>query len=298
MFNVCEHGETSSCRPQLAGISQGCPLSPFLFGIVMTILTRDAFDSLSESAKEAHRNAELGEVLYADDTLILGSTANHVGEYMQVIEARGRKDGLQIHWGKVELVRVCTRQPLYLPDGTAFEAKECMVYLGSTLPSGRSVTEISRRIGQAASKFKLLSTVWKNAAVSLKRKLAVFNSVVLSRLTYALSSAWLLQADLRRLNGFYCNCLRQILRIPSSYISRISNAEVLSRAGCSCLPDRLRQSQLRLLERVLNDTQPTVLREATFRRDSDTPLTAVWVRRRGRPRQNWVEELMKIRTSQ
>ena len=39
-FTVWGSGVESQCRPQRAGISQGCPLFPFLFGIVMTVLGR------------------------------------------------------------------------------------------------------------------------------------------------------------------------------------------------------------------------------------------------------------------
>ena len=68
--------------------------------------------------------------------------------------------------------------------------------------SGRSISEVSRRIGLAASEFKLLSTVWKHAAVTLKRKRELFNSIVVTRLRYATASTWLLKGDLRRLDGF------------------------------------------------------------------------------------------------
>ena len=99
-------------------------------------------------------------MLYADDTLILGACSEHVEEYMQAIERRGLLDGLQMHWGKVQLVRVCTEQPVCLPDGQDLPAKDTMVYLGATLhSSGRSVSEVSRRIGLAASELKLLNTV-------------------------------------------------------------------------------------------------------------------------------------------
>ena len=78
-----------------------------------------------------------------------------------------------------------------------------MVYLGASLhSSGRSVSEVSRRIGAAASEFRFLYDVWKHAAVSLQRKLELFSSIVVSRLTYATASMWLLAVDLRRLDGF------------------------------------------------------------------------------------------------
>lgn len=53
---------------------------------------------------------------------------------------------------------------------------------------------------------------------------------VVSKLLYNLDSLWLLQADLSRLDAFHVQCLRRIYNIPCSYISRISNRDVLSTA--------------------------------------------------------------------
>ena len=58
-FRVREEGVESAERYQKAGISQGCPLSPFLFGMVMTVLMTDARDMLSKEAKEAVGRNEL-----------------------------------------------------------------------------------------------------------------------------------------------------------------------------------------------------------------------------------------------
>ena len=41
-FFVEDAGVKSPNHPQHFGICQGCPLSPFLFGIVMTVLMHDA----------------------------------------------------------------------------------------------------------------------------------------------------------------------------------------------------------------------------------------------------------------
>ena len=173
------------------------------------------------------------------------------------------------------------------PDGQTLPAQETMVYLGASLhSSGRSVTEVGRRIGLAAAEFKKLSIVRKHAAISLQRKLELF---VVSRLTFAIASSWLLKADLRRLDGFHCNCLRRILRVPPSFASRVSNALILQQAGCKRLSETIRDSQLDLLRRVLGDPSLEVLKQASLHGNTLTSQTAAWVRRRGRPRQNWID---------
>ena len=40
-FSVRDSGQESQSYPQCSGISQGCPLSPFLFVILMTVLLYD-----------------------------------------------------------------------------------------------------------------------------------------------------------------------------------------------------------------------------------------------------------------
>ena len=103
-----------------------------------------------------------------------------------------------------------------------------MLYLGATVNAdGKFGTELSRRIGMATAEFKQLRALWKNSSVTAARKLTVFDAVVTSKLLYAVASAWLTKGDRRRLDGFHVRCLRQILKIPPSFVSRVSNAKVL-----------------------------------------------------------------------
>ena len=57
--------QMSNFHPQKFGISQGCPLSSFLFSILMTVLMHDC------RAKLGDIPMELAELLYADDTLLI-----------------------------------------------------------------------------------------------------------------------------------------------------------------------------------------------------------------------------------
>ena len=294
-FHVRDEGNISSERPQLAGISQGCPLSPFLFGMLMTVLLRDARGKLSESAQAAFATGDLEDVLFADDTLLISTSGQHIEEYMAAVTECGSHYGLQIHWDKVYYVPVCTQQQVRNPSGEPILPQESMVYLGSTIhSSGKFGCEVGRKIGKATAAFRSLQTVWKHASISQKRKLQLFESLVQSQLRYAVASAWLLKADLRRLDGFQAGCLRKILKIPSSFYSRISNQKVREKAGMQQFSTSIRKIQLHLLGQVITNPKKNALKETTFRGGVADPITAAYVRRVGRPRQNWAEELIAI----
>ena len=79
-FYVDDCGVRSSTRPQHSGISQGCTLSPLLFIIVMSVLLHDAVSSLSSEAKKAYDKGHLADLVYADDTLIIGVQDCHINE--------------------------------------------------------------------------------------------------------------------------------------------------------------------------------------------------------------------------
>ena len=123
-------------------------------------------------------------------------------------------------------------------------------YLGSTVRDDLSLdSEISRRIGRASTTFGRLSKrAWGNSKLTLKTKMAIYRACVLSALLYA-SESWTLYArQERKLNNFHMRCLRRILNIRWS--DKITNNEVLARAGLPSLFSLLRQRRLRWLGHV------------------------------------------------
>ena len=283
-FFVTDAGQTSAEHKQEFGICQGCPLSPFLFVIVMTVLISDARVLLSERAGEV----DTEELLYADDTLLIDRAGGHVQDYMECIHEIGAEYGLSFNWGKLEVLTVRCRDVIKTPDGSAVKNKASMVYLGSLLSEdGYTELELSRRIGAARADFDALRRLWSHANVPREDKLRVFNACVMSKLMYALHTAWLNVAARRRLDGFQARCLRRIVGIEHSYLSRVSNAEVLKVSGAKSASSTLLRSQLRLFGRVATCNAAANLRKELFepgcldikRLDGD--------RRQGRPRNYW-----------
>ena len=260
----------------------------------MTVLMKDAVNSLSVSARRAWDTGELSETLFADDTLLISSSGPHLESYMAAVEKHGADYGLQIHWGKVHLVPVSTQQPVHAPNGTVIAAQTSMIYLGATVHgSGRFGSEVARKIGHATADFNQLLSVWRQTSLSVQRKFKLFESLVLSKLLYGVASAWLLKADLRRLDGFHARCLRKLLKVKAAFISRISNERVRQMAGVQPLSSRVDGQQQKLLQQVLNDPDKAILRDAAFQQGSNRPLTDRFIRRVGRPRQNWTDQVLK-----
>ena len=163
-----------------------------------------------------------------------------------------------------------------------------MEYLGALISKdGRPDSEISRRIGIASADFRALCKLWSHANVSKRDKLQYFRSLVVARLVYGLSTIWMVTAQKRRLDGFYCRCLRRILRIPAAFVSRVSNAKVLAEADCLPLSTQILHKQLVLMGKVARAPASSPLRHCTFIDETLRLQIGRFVRRRGRPRRDW-----------
>lgn len=201
--------------------------------------------------------------------------------------AEGAKYGLEINWKKTYQMAICIPSTITRPDGAVTAKKLEIVYLGGLIShDSRCARELSRRIGEGRSIFKILDKVWSHSGISLTRKVLIFNACVLSKVLYALESVWLLKADKTRLDAFQCYCIRRIFRIAPSFVSRISNAEVLERASADRFSFLIEDRQ-RKLYRKIQWHGPSAFSKALICDDYGLPKNWCGRRGRGRPRQIW-----------
>jgi hypothetical protein len=260
----------------------------------MTIIMHDAVAELPPVPLQAYSKGHLYDVLYADDTLILGTSAHDVETLAASVERIGRTFGLMLHWDKTQALSICTSDRICSPDGTAIPEKGALQYLGATIyGDGRADSELSRKLGAARADFQKLQRLWSHANVPRKDKVQYFHALVVSRLIYGLSSLWLVTAQRRRLDGFYARCLRRIFRIPPAFLSRVSNTKVFTQADVVPISDQLLLSQLTLLGKVARSPDGGPLKRDTFVPGTLRPQVGSTLRRVGRPRQTWTEELLK-----
>lgn len=139
---------------------------------------------------------------------------------------------------------------MFTIDNYELDVVHQFTYLGSTITDTLSLdTEINKRIGKAATTLARLTTrVWTNAKLTVKTKMVVYNACVISTVLYGSETWTTYTRQERRLNTFHLRSIRRILGI--SWQDRVTNAEVLSRAGLFSMYTLLRQRRLRWLGHV------------------------------------------------
>jgi hypothetical protein len=212
-FFVADSFSDSELHPQAFGISQGCPLSPFLFVMMMSVLMWDAKQDLQDiHGIRLDSDFVCHEVVYADDTLLIDVFGENLQKYMQCVAAQGKLYGLSLNFSKVECMPVNCESSLVDPTGNLIQTKSKLKYLGAHLASDGTITsELAQKLGQAECEFKALRQVWAHSNISRRFKYQIYVACVVQKLLYGLESAWINAAGKRKLDGFHARCLRRIV---------------------------------------------------------------------------------------
>ena len=145
--------------------------------------------------------------------------------------------------------------------------------------NGHVEEDINTRLAKAAAVFRRLDNVWRYSMLSLKIKLDLYTSLIVSTAIYA-SETWKSTARIRQqLDVFHQRNLQKILGIM--WKDHATNMEVLSRTGQRRLQDIVAGRRLRMAGHIIR--MPP-------RRPANHPMS--WTpsgssRRLGRPRKTW-----------
>ena len=288
-FYVQDDGQQSSLRQQRSGISQGCTLSPMLFVMAMSVLLHDATSTLSPGASNAYARGDLSDVVYADDTLLLGVSDEHLQEYLNAVVKAGKMYGMQMHFGKFQLLPINCNPAITVDGERQLETQSRMDYLGTVLSEDvHDTQELHKRIAIAKKDFISLQNIWRRSSLTWKRKIRIFEALVESKLLYSVRTSSMTLAQEKRLDAFQSKCLRQIIGIKPAYVSRVTNDEVLKKSEQVKASIQIRARQSKLLKKILRCPEGHPLRHASFCPGTDVPLTDRFVRRIGRPHREWV----------
>ena len=148
-FHVEMDGRRSEWKEQKTGIRQGCPLSPYLFIIFMTVLFHDIHENDElKTARQRIKGTDVDQVLYADDTICIAQNERAMNRILKAIEEEGEKYGVRLNKDKCEYLGFGGAKAVKFKNGQKVPKKEEVKYLGSILNTkGDLANEIQSRIG-------------------------------------------------------------------------------------------------------------------------------------------------------
>ena len=157
-------------------------------------------------------------------------------------------------------------------------------YLGAKIAS--SYDDFKRRRGIVWSQFWKLEKIWRSTKISLKLKLHLFDSLILSILTYGAESWTTIQKLKNELNSFATSCYRILLNIRRT--DRVTNQHILNVTQRKNLSETLLIKKLRVLGHWLRrPNDATIKMYALY-------TTNQGKNRRGRPPATYVKSMQKV----
>ena len=298
-FAVKQGANQSNWKKQTTSIRQGCPLSPYLFIVVMTVIFRDVDDGLNLSSGKV-QGLDFCELMYADDTALITNNVNAMNRLLTKIEKCALYHGLGFNKAKcVSMNFHCTEKTKYA-DGTRVPCHDSITYLGAELSkTHKHRRSINTKISQCIVIMNKLQRFWSNPNCPTKFKLQIYDLVIRSKLVYGLEGLELTTGDLAHLNAFQLKGLRRILKMKTTFVDRgNTNAKVFEKANAMKNPTGtqgknivafskyIHQQQNKLLAHTVRAPPEDPLRQCTLVANSAIPYQ-VDNRRVGRPKNNW-----------
>ena len=302
-FRTRHGNDTSDWKTQHSGIRQGCPLSPYLFILLMHVLFADVNRKNNDPQnRKTLQGLNFHELLYADDTLVVAKSTKTAKTYLKLIEDESEYYNMKLYKDKCTYIAFNKNNKITFRDGTPLKSVDKTTYLGTEIAKRVDPgLEISRRISLTMPVLKKLDLFWKQANVPKKWKLQVFQSVCVSKLLYSLEALQPTEATASKLDTFQLKGLRKILNMETTYINRENtNEEIYRRANAEARTDNairplshvLQEKRIKLLGHIVRRPREHPQHQTTFCTKSLIPRT-VDKRRVGRPRLSWTHETMK-----
>ena len=180
-FRVSTGSTHSSSLTQNAGIRQGCPLSPYLFILLMSAIFSDIKERMSTPKhREPIPGVQNSQVLYADDTLVFRTYMKHINILIREIQQESHYYNMELNLDKcINLTVNRTQSSIKYSDGTLLPRKQAARYFGTLLTGATdNRQEHLNRIADATRTCNRLKLFWNKEQTSIVWKMRVFQAII------------------------------------------------------------------------------------------------------------------------
>ena len=188
-FFVKDDFGTLTLKEQRSGIRQGCPLSPFLFTLVMSCVDSDIQSSITGYViNNRIPGLDFDMVYYADDTdtVVFSQSNRGLNELLCLIERISQLHGLRLNRDKCVAIPMNNEGSVHVQDGTPLATEYEATYLGNAINREVNIRhEISNKLQEVRRAWIKLHLYWK---ASKRWKLIVYDSIIRSKLLYVLET--------------------------------------------------------------------------------------------------------------
>ena len=171
----------------------------------------------------------LTNLRFADDIDGLAGSEEEPRELLGRLEKASKDYGMEISGEKTKIMtnNINGMTTALHIAGNTLDEVQSFKYLGAIISEEGSKPEVLARIAQATAALSSLKKIWRDRNITLRSKIRLLRSLVISIFLYACES-WTLTADLqRRIQAMEMRCYRRLLNI--SYTEHITNMEVRNR---------------------------------------------------------------------
>jgi len=275
LANVKAAGTLSEWFPVKKGVRQCSVLSPYLFNILAEMVMRETLDGFQGGLQIGRRM--ITNLRYADDIILLATSEAELQELVDRLDRVSRRYSLLINIDKTKVMASdsITCRILIQIEELAFP------YLGSLITEdGQCTTEFRTKSNRGQAIGASLQKIWKSN-IPISTKMRLMKALVWPVATYDCESWTLRKNEETRLEAFEMKGLRKILR--GSWTAKKTNEWVLNKAGVK-REDTVKARKLAYYGHIMRKQGNCLEKEIM-------QGTIPGVRRRGRPRTAWIDNI-------
>jgi len=184
----------------------------------------------------------INNLRFADDIDLIAGSMKELVELTERLDKSASAFGMEIsaEKSKIMVTPATNENKTNIPitvNGSKLQSVNTFKYLGSNITEdGTSVREVKTRLAIATQHLSKLKKIWSRKNISMKTKMHLLRSVIISTALYGCES-WTLTPNLqKRIAAFEMRCFRRLLQIPyTTYRTNIS----VTQEQTSCVTEML-----------------------------------------------------------